>query len=99
MEGSRLALGSLLGRSSLSPTGRVSTQGALRQQASAAAGVERATNPSAYAGMHAGHVPDTTWTGSAQPHSWEPLSPRVNTSIGGQANGYPVGFPELYGGL
>lgn len=76
----------------LSPTGRVSTQGSLRQEASMAAAGERAANPGTYTGMHAGHVPDTTWTGTPQPHSWQALNPRVNTSIGGQSNGYPVGY-------
>ena len=44
----------------------------------------------AYAG-HAGHVPDTTWTGSPTPWAWMDLSPRVNISLGGQAS-YPVGW-------
>jgi len=78
----------------LSPTGRVSTKGALRSSASLAAAQERARAASEgtpYSG-HAGHVPDTTWTGTAKPHSWLDLDPTVNTSIGGQANRYPVGY-------
>lgn len=80
----------------MSPTGRVSTTGALRSQASAAAAAERAAAPQTYQGMHAGHVPDTTWTGTAQPHSWLPLDPRVNTSIGGQAGAYPLGYSPTW---
>lgn len=78
----------------LSSTGRVSTKGDLRDSASLAAAQERARASAAgtpYSG-HAGHVPDTTWTGTAQPHSWLDLDPTVNTSIGGQSNRYPIGF-------
>ena len=78
----------------LSPDGRVSTQGDLRRQASNAAARERTRAAAAgdpYEG-HAGHVPDTTWTGAAEPPEWMDMSPRVNTSLGGQAGGYPVGF-------
>ena len=74
--------------------GRVSTAGALREQASAAAQAERAAAAATgtpYQGQ-VGHVPDTTWTGTPQPLSWLDLEPRVNMSIGGQANGYPLGF-------
>ena len=83
----------------LSPTGRVSTQGALRADASRAAAAERARAAAAgspYSG-HAGHVPDTTWTGSAVPPSWMDLTPRVNTSLGGQSAHYPVGYrPTIF---
>ncbi|MDR6937891.1 hypothetical protein [Luteibacter sp. 3190] len=78
----------------LSPTGRVTTKGSLRIDASAAAGEKRAralANGRPYQG-DAGHVPDTTWTGNAQPHSWLDLSPRVSSSLGGQATRYPVGY-------
>jgi hypothetical protein len=74
--------------------GRVSTTGALRSAASRAAAVERANAAAAgtpYQGQ-VGHVPDTTWTGTPQPFSWLDLDPTVNASIGGQANGYPIGF-------
>lgn len=73
----------------LSPTGRVSTKVKLRRQASRAAAKEKQN--SSYTG-HAGHVPDTTWTGTPQPHSWMDLTPKVNTSLGGQAGGYPIGY-------
>lgn len=78
----------------LSSTGRVSTKGTHAKAASAAAKEERAAAAAAgnpYQG-HAGHVPDTTWTGTAQPHSWLDLNPSVNTSLGGQALKYPIGF-------
>jgi len=77
----------------LSPSGRVPTAGALRNAASASATAER--NAAAAAGTpyqgQAGHVPDTTWTGTPDPFSWLDLDPTVNASIGGQANGYPFG--------
>ena len=78
----------------LSPSGRVSTQGPLRADAHRAAALERARAAAAgdpYSG-HAGHVPDTTWTGSAVPPSWMDLSPRVYSSLGGQAAHYPIGY-------
>jgi RHS repeat-associated protein len=74
--------------------GRVPTAGTLRQQANQAAIAERARAAaagSAYQGQ-AGHVPDTTWMGTPRPYSWLDLDPRVNLSIGGQANRYPFGF-------
>jgi len=77
---------SALEAGALSPTGRVSTAGRLRQAASRAAAVERANAEAAgtpYQG-HAGHVPDTTWTGKAEPHSWLDLDPEVNMSLGGK---------------
>jgi RHS repeat-associated protein len=78
----------------LSPTGRVSTVGTLREAADAAAAAERLRAAAAgtpYGQMQAGHVPDTTWTGNPQPHSWLPLSRGVNSSLGSQATRYPVG--------
>jgi RHS repeat-associated protein len=93
------ACNSALAQGQLSPTGRVSTSGALRQEASRAAQRERARAEAAgtpYQG-HAGHGPDTTWTGKAEPPIWLDLSPRVNTSLGGQAPHYPVGYkPTLF---
>jgi len=78
----------------LSQSGRVSTKGQLGKLASAAAKEERAiaaTTGNPYQG-HVGHVPDTTWTGTAQPHSWLDLNPSVNTSLGAQALKYPIGY-------
>ena len=83
-----------LARGQLSTTGRVSTQGALRDLASAAARAERqraALAGTPYTGA-AGHVPDTAWTGMADPPEWMDLDPRINSSLGGQIGGYPVGF-------
>ncbi|WP_207484441.1 hypothetical protein [Microbacterium sp. SD291] len=82
----------------LAPNGRVSTAGQLRDDASAAAAAERAGG--AYSG-HAGHVPDTTWTGRPDPHSWLDLDPSVNTSLGSQSLRYPIGYQPtefVYGG-
>jgi hypothetical protein len=78
----------------LSPTGRVSTKGRLRYQASESADREKLRAAAAgipYKG-HAGHVPDTTWTGTAEPFSWLDLDPSVNLSIGGQVKRYPIGY-------
>jgi hypothetical protein len=78
----------------LSETGRVSTKGKLRQEASRAAKKEKQRaekNGQPYKG-HPGHVPDTTWTNNPEPYEWLDLDPKINTSIGGQANGYPVGY-------
>jgi len=83
----------------LSPTGRVSTSGALRLDANAAAAAERARALAAgtpYGPQAAGHVPDTTWMGVPRPYSWQPLDPRVNSSIGGQAGNYPVGYQPTW---
>ena len=78
----------------ISPTGRVSTSGSLRIDASLSAAEERAAAAEAgtpYQGQ-AGHVPDTTWTGRPDPYSWLDLDPSVNASLGGQARWYPIGY-------
>jgi len=84
----------------LSPTGRVSTKGVLRTEASVSAAEERAQAAAAgrpYGGNHAGHVPDTTWTGRPDPFEWLSLAPRVNSSLGAQAARYPVGYqPTIF---
>ena len=83
----------------LSSTGRVSTAGDLRRQASSAARSEKVRAAQAnipYSG-HVGHVPDTTWTGTPQPYLWLDLDPTVNTSLGGQSTKYPVGYkPAIF---
>lgn len=82
----------------ISPTGRVSTSGKLRDDASAAAAAERQRN--SYSG-HAGHVPDTTWTSLPDPHSWLDLDGSINNSLGSQAKRYPIGYQPtkfFYGG-
>jgi RHS repeat-associated protein len=74
--------------------GRVSTSGTLRRAASRAAAVERAraeASGTPYQGQ-AGHVPDTTWTGTASPPFWLDLDAIINGSLGGQANRYPLGY-------
>lgn len=78
----------------ISPVGRVPTAGLLRDMASDAAAAERkraknAGNP--YTGV-AGHVPDTTWTSNPVPFMWMDLDSKVNSSLGGQSNGYPFGY-------
>lgn len=87
----------------ISPTGRVSTEGDLRLDASASARrearrAERAGTP--YQGQ-AGHVPDTTWVGLPDPHSWLDLDAPINQSLGSQALRYPLGYKPtefVYGG-
>ena len=78
----------------LSDSGRVSTKGILSKLSSKSARTERLRalnegNP--YIG-HVGHVPDTTWTDNPVPFKYLDLSPRVNSSLGGQAGHYPVGY-------
>lgn len=78
----------------LSPTGRVSTGGKLRAEASAAAreeGRRAAAAGEPYAG-NVGHVPDTTWVGKPNPPSWQDLTEQVNKSLGAQARNYPLGW-------
>ncbi len=78
----------------LSDTGRVSTAGALRAEASVAAQIERRRALAAgtpYQGV-VGHIPDATWTGTAQPYTWMDLTDRLNKSLGSQARWYPVGY-------
>jgi hypothetical protein len=92
-----------LAAGALSPTGRVSTQGALRSQASTAAAERRRAVAAGqtYQGV-AGHVPDTTWTGNPQPHTWMDMDARVNSSLGAQSQRYPEGYQPTgfeYGGV
>ncbi|OLO54563.1 hypothetical protein BKH26_09945 [Actinomyces oris] len=79
----------------LSKTGRVPTAGTgLQREASQAAQFERAAHPEKYPSpdIVAGHVPDSTWMGKAEPYEWQPMSRRVNSSLGGQNTRYPVGY-------
>jgi hypothetical protein len=85
----------------LSPTGRVSTKGDLAHAAQAEAVKERAAaaaRGTPYpAGKVVGHVPDTTWTNNPKPHSWQPLDPKVNSSLAGQWNRYCNGYrPTIF---
>jgi hypothetical protein len=78
----------------LSPTGRVSTEGELRLDSNVAAREERARAEAAgtpYQG-HVGHAPDATWTGKPQGYEWHDQTGRVNTSLGRQAQRYPIGY-------
>jgi len=55
---------------------------------------------SLYGSQQAGHVPDTTWRGIPRPHSWLPLDPVVNKSLGVQVERYSIGYKPwifLYG--
>ena len=83
----------------LSKTGRVATtKSSLAQEAKAAAAREKKAPPELYSGGKvAGHVPDTGWGRGPEPHEWQPMSPRVNSSLGGQNNRYPVGYkPTIF---
>ncbi|MCW0436701.1 hypothetical protein NB723_001665 [Xanthomonas sacchari] len=78
----------------MSPTGRVSTQGALRNAASYAAAAERAAAAAAgrpYVGV-VGHGPDTTWTGKPVAPFWLDIDSSINSSLGRQAQDYPLGY-------
>jgi hypothetical protein len=83
----------------LSSTGRVSTAGALRLDANAAARLQRVEAAAAgrpYAGV-VGHGPDTTWTGKAVPFRWLDMDALANASLGGQSGRYPVGYmPTIF---
>ena len=78
----------------LSQTGRVpTTSTTLGTEAKYAAKRERIAHPELYSdGKVAGHVPDSTWMGKPDPHEWQPLSSRVNSSLAGQNNRYPIGY-------
>ena len=79
----------------LSKTGRVSTAGPMRDAADSAAEKERRRAIAAgtpYGGKVAGHGPDTTWTGQPEPPCWLPISRRLNSSLGRQAQDYPIGY-------
>jgi len=78
----------------LSKTGRVSTDGELRLEASKAARREklRAAEAGTPYDGHAGHAPDTTWIGKPEAYEWHDQTRKVNSSLGGQVRKYPVGF-------
>ncbi|MBW4421103.1 MAG: hypothetical protein KME13_18010 [Myxacorys californica WJT36-NPBG1] len=96
-----------LAAGALSPTGRVSTKGDLAREATNAARRER--NRATAAGQSyqgsVGHVPDTTWVGRPEPHSWMDIDPKVNSSLAGQSankSKYPEGYQPTgfeYGGV
>ncbi|WP_136057389.1 hypothetical protein [Microbacterium sp. K24] len=84
---------------SLSGSGRVSTAGEISREARREARLERARaladgNP--YQGIVA-HVPDSTWVGQGKPPGWGDYTSRVNSSLAGQVNRYPVGHnPTIF---
>ena len=84
----------------LSPSGRVPTTGTeLGRQATKAAQLERKAHPEKYpsSDVVAGHVPDSTWVGQPEPHEWQAMSRKVNSSLGGQNKRYPVGYkPTIF---
>lgn len=78
----------------MSATGRVSTEGSLRAAANRAAAAEwrrakKAGTP--YRGV-VGHGPDTTWTGRPVSPFWLDMDHSINSSLGRQAQDYPLGF-------
>jgi hypothetical protein len=83
----------------LSKTGRVATtKNGVRKDAEKAAYRERKRAEAAgtpYKGV-AGHVPDAAWMGQGQPHEWQDMSKRVNSSLSGQIGNYPVGYQPTH---
>lgn len=78
---------------SLSDSGRVSTAGEVSREARREARLERIRAAEAgtpYKGV-AAHVPDSTWVGRGKPPGWGDYTGRVNSSLAGQVNRYPVG--------
>ena len=90
------ALASLAEREgALSPTGRVSTNGAIERQASRARRLERARAKAAgepYGSSVAGHSPDSGWVGKGDPPFWLPLDKSINSSLAGQQGRYPINY-------
>jgi hypothetical protein len=84
----------------MSPTGRVSTTGTLRREASAAAAEERAraiTEGRPYtSGSVVGHGLDTTWTGRPVAPFWLGMDYSINSSLGRQAQNYPLGYKPTH---
>lgn len=84
---------------SLSDSGRVSTAGEIAREARREARLERlraAAEGTPYQGV-AAHVPDSTWVGQGKPPGWGDYTSRVNSSLAGQVNRYPVGHnPTIF---
>lgn len=84
---------------SLSDSGRVSTAGEISREARREARLERLRAEAAgtpYDGV-AAHVPDSTWVGQGKPPGWGDYTSRVNSSLAGQVNRYPVGHnPTIF---
>ncbi|MFJ2370767.1 hypothetical protein [Microbacterium sp. NPDC087665] len=83
----------------LSSAGRVTTKGEIAADARDAARAERNRAAGAgtpYQGVVA-HVPDSTWVGQGTPPGWGDYTSRVNSSLAGQVNRYPVGYnPTMF---
>ncbi|MEY2849447.1 MAG: hypothetical protein RI885_2114 [Actinomycetota bacterium] len=83
----------------LSDTGRVSTAEEVAREATREARLERIRARDAgtpYQGV-AAHVPDSTWVGQGRPPGWGDYTSRVNSSLAGQVNRYPVGHdPTIF---
>ncbi len=77
------------------PDGRRPTKGPLRDSADRAAARERRRairDEEPYVGA-AGHNPDTTWSGEAEPPGgWIDVPHSVNSSMGAQSQRYPIGY-------
>lgn len=84
---------------SLSDSGRVSTAGEIAREARREARLERIrarADGTPYEGVVA-HVPDSTWVGKGKPPGWGDYTSRVNSSLAGQVNRYPVGHnPTMF---
>ena len=80
----------------MSPTGRVSTAGRLQREGKAAVAEERAraiAEGRPYTtGQVVGHGLDMTWTGRPVAPFWLPMDSSINSSLGRQAQNYPIGF-------
>ncbi|MFI1941081.1 RHS repeat-associated core domain-containing protein [Streptomyces purpureus] len=82
-----------IARGQMSPTGRVSTAGAIRREAAREAAAERRRAAAAgtpYSGV-AGHAPDAMWLGHGVPPTWIDMTKRVNSSLSAQGQRCPVG--------
>jgi len=84
---------------SLSDSGRVSTAGEVAREARREARLERLRAQEAGTPYHdvVAHVPDSTWVGRGRPPGWGDYTSRVNSSLAGQVNRYPVGYdPTIF---
>lgn len=85
----------------LSKSGRVASGASgARKAAEREARLERERAKKAgkpYQGV-AAHIPDATWLGHGTPYKWGDHTSRVNSSIAGQQNRYPIGYkPTRFG--
>jgi len=78
----------------LSPTGKVATAGPIRKDSEAKAAKERTRAEAAGTPYKhvAGHAPDAMWLGHGTPHRWIDMTKRVNSSLSGQGQRYPIGY-------